>query len=186
LSPLMRERRWPDIRTPVLMRQQSGRTGGRTACPGGRNSSPHNRLRRTEARLHRPTMHRMVPLLLLLGVVSGCGGAQARGADASALGEKFEGAVHTGDAEAACALLAPQTRSELEDSARLRCAAALKEEQLPEGGAVRSTAVYGQQAMVALQGDTLFLSLFPGGWRVVAAGCVPDAGSPYQCQVKGG
>jgi hypothetical protein len=131
-------------------------------------------------------MHRMVPLLLLLGAMSGCGGAQARSADASAVVEKFERAVHGGDAAVACTLLAPQTRSDLEDSAQVRCDAALKEEQLPDGGAVRDTAVYGQQAVITLQGDTLFLSQFPGGWRIVAAGCVPEAGKPYQCQVKGG
>ncbi|MGI5401244.1 hypothetical protein ACQEVG_17650 [Streptomyces sp. CA-135486] len=122
----------------------------------------------------------------MLITVSGCGGAGTRAADASARAEEFERTVHGGSLIAACALLAPQTRSELEDSGHMKCAAALEEEQLPVGGAVRDTAVYGQQAMVKLHGDTLFLSLFPGGWRVVAAGCVPEAGKPYQCQIKGG
>ncbi|MGI5399221.1 hypothetical protein ACQEVG_07150 [Streptomyces sp. CA-135486] len=97
----------------------------------------------------------------------------------------FERAVHAGDNTAACELLAPGTRSEGEESGQKPCAVALGEEQLPSGGAVRAVEVYGQQAMVTLERDTLFLSQFPGGWRVVAAGCRPEAGKPYQCQVKG-
>jgi hypothetical protein len=131
-------------------------------------------------------MPMVLPLLFALVAVSGCGGAGTRGADASARAEEFERTLHGGRISAACALLTPQTRIELEDSGHMKCAAALEEEQLPDGGAVRDTAVYGQQAMVTLHGDTLFLSHFPGGWRVVAAGCVPEAGKPYQCQLKGG
>ncbi|WP_327323432.1 hypothetical protein OG735_13595 [Streptomyces sp. NBC_01210] len=97
----------------------------------------------------------------------------------------FERAVHAGDNTAACELLAPGARSEVEESGQKPCAVALGEEQLPSGGAVRAVEVYGQQAMVTLERDTLFLSQFPGGWRVVAAGCWPEAGKPYQCQVKG-
>ena len=32
----------------------------------------------------------------------------------------------------------------------------------------------------------LFLSQFPDGWKVVAAGCIPQPGRPYQCTVEGG
>lgn len=73
----------------------------------------------------------------------------------------------------------------MEDSGQKPCAAALGEEQLPAEGAVRAVEVYGRQAMVTLERDTLFLSQFPGGWRVVAAGCVPNTDKPYRCQVKG-
>jgi hypothetical protein len=125
-------------------------------------------------------------LVLLVGTVSGCGGPGARGGAVSGQAEVFERALHAGDNAAACALLAPGTRSEVEDSAQKPCAVALGEEPLPSGGAVRAVEVYGRQAMVTLERDTLFLSQFPGGWRVVAAGCLPEAGKPYQCQVKGG
>jgi hypothetical protein len=39
---------------------------------------------------------------------------------------------------------------------------------------------------VVLERDTVFLSRFPTGWKVTAAGCVPRPGRPYQCAVKGG
>ena len=38
--------------------------------------------------------------------------------------------------------------------------------------------MYGQWAQVRLSGDTVFLAVFPGGWRVVAAGCTPRGSVP--------
>lgn len=114
-----------------------------------------------------------------------CAGLSARGADAAAAAEAFESAVRGGDHAAACFLLAPQTRSELMESRGAGCAAALGEARLPAPGARRGVQVYGRQAMVTFEADTLFLSQFPGSWRVVAAGCVPEPGEPYNCRVKG-
>jgi hypothetical protein len=50
---------------------------------------------------------------------------------------------------------------------------------------VSSVAVYGLQAEVILSGDTVFLSRFEDGWRVIAAGCTPQEGKPFDCLVKG-
>ncbi|MGQ4388544.1 hypothetical protein [Streptomyces sp. SAS_270] len=74
----------------------------------------------------------------------------------------------------------------MEQSAGSPCTKALPEEQLSYAGAVRKVHVYGRQAQVVLGTDTLFLSVFPAGWRVTAAGCVPRPEQPYQCKVKGG
>ncbi|WP_189111633.1 hypothetical protein [Streptomyces camponoticapitis] len=46
--------------------------------------------------------------------------------------------------------------------------------------------VFGRQARAVLVSDTLFLSQFPDGWKVVPAGCEPHPGHPYRCSVKGG
>jgi hypothetical protein len=46
--------------------------------------------------------------------------------------------------------------------------------------------VYGQWAQVRIGGDTVFLAVFPGSWRVVAAGCQSRGDRPYDCQVQGG
>ncbi|MEU2431655.1 hypothetical protein ABZ611_19425 [Streptomyces sp. NPDC007861] len=124
--------------------------------------------------------------LLVAGTVGGCGSVTARTDEAAALAERFEQAAHGGRPAVACALLAPETRSELEESGRMACGSALAQEQLPRGGRVRGVEVYGRQALVALTGDTLFLSRFDSGWRVVAAGCTPEPDGPYQCTVKGG
>jgi hypothetical protein len=48
------------------------------------------------------------------------------------------------------------------------------------------TAVYGQWAQVRFSGDTVFLAVFPDGWRVVAAGCEARQDRPYHCRIQGG
>ncbi|MFD9902955.1 hypothetical protein ACFWX4_01590, partial [Streptomyces sp. NPDC059063] len=82
--------------------------------------------------------------------------------------------------------LAPGTRDELERSAELPCVRALPDAGLPAGSGVRSVDVYGLRARVVTDRDTLFLSSFPDGWKVTAAGCTPRAEKPYQCLIKGG
>jgi hypothetical protein len=50
---------------------------------------------------------------------------------------------------------------------------------------VIGSGVYGQWAQVRLTGDVVFLAAFPGGWRVVAAGCSPQGNRPYDCTLQG-
>lgn len=85
-----------------------------------------------------------------------------------------------------CAALAPETRREVEESEKKACPDAISALELPAGGPVRDVDVYGRQARAAMASDTLFLSRFPDGWKIVAAGCEPRPGRPYQCSVKGG
>jgi hypothetical protein len=124
----------------------------------------------------------MVPLVL----VAGCSGTSGRATDASVSAAAFERALESGDVGAACAVLAPQTLSEVEQSGDGACVKALPGEKLPAGGAVGAVRVYGSQAQVVLASDTLFLSHFADGWKVVAAGCRPQGDQPYQCAVQGG
>ncbi|MEV6843566.1 sigma-70 family RNA polymerase sigma factor [Actinoplanes sp. NPDC051411] len=85
----------------------------------------------------------------------------------------------------ACAVLAPETASELEESAGKPCAQAVLDEDLPMPGPVADTAVYGQWAQVRLSDDTVFLGVFGDGWRVVAAGCSAQGDQPYHCTLQG-
>ncbi|MFE6847333.1 hypothetical protein [Streptomyces sp. NPDC057686] len=119
-------------------------------------------------------------------LVGGCGASAARVDGARAAGERFERALASGDHRAACRLLAPETIGQLEQDEGKACGEALGAEELPTAGAVRTTEVYGRQALLSLDGDTLFLSQFSGGWKVVAAGCTPQGEQPYQCALKGG
>jgi hypothetical protein len=128
---------------------------------------------------------RLLPVALLL-TVTGCASAGDRGDAAADVATRLLTAVAAGDGASACATLAPETLAELEQSADKSCAEAIGDEDLPEPGSVAGADVYGQWAQVRLTGDTVFLAAFPGGWRVVAAGCTPqDGGRPYKCVVEG-
>jgi hypothetical protein len=117
--------------------------------------------------------------------VSGCSGqGSVEDGLAAATAERFAQEV-TSDPEAACALLAPRTRMDLEET-RGPCAQSLPQQDLPEGGRSREAEVYGKDAVVHLEKDTLFLARFDTGWRVTAAGCTPAGDQPYDCDVKGG
>ncbi|MFE9636118.1 hypothetical protein [Streptomyces sp. NPDC006463] len=138
----------------------------------------------------KPAVARAVRIGLCACVVgallAGCGASAVRVDGARAAGEGFERFLAAGDHAAACRLLAPQTRGQLEQDEQKGCAEALGAEELPRTGAVRTTEVYGRQAMLRLDGDTLFLSQFSSGWKIVAAGCTPQGERPYQCVLKGG
>ncbi|MFJ8633014.1 hypothetical protein [Streptomyces sp. NPDC093568] len=125
-------------------------------------------------------------VLLLVGVIGGCGTVSERRDDVRDTAAAFETALGKKAYADMCAVLAPGTVEELEQTADGPCAKALSEESPPSGGAVRRTDVYGNQARVVLAADVLFLSRFTGGWRVMAAGCRERPGEPYQCRIKGG
>ncbi|KOY56021.1 hypothetical protein ADK59_21565 [Streptomyces sp. XY332] len=115
----------------------------------------------------------------------GCGAPAPRLDAARQAGAAFEQALAATDYPRACALLAPQTRRQLEADESKPCGPALQGQELPTAGDVQSTQLYGRQALLRLSDDTLFLSQFDDGWKVVAAGCTPEADKPYRCSLKG-
>ncbi|MCD9145686.1 hypothetical protein [Streptomyces albireticuli] len=117
---------------------------------------------------------------------SGCAAVSERRDAATAATAHFEKALRARRYAAACAVLAPTTREELARSARVTCEEAMGQEEVPAGGAVRHVDVYGNQARAVLTRDTVFLSRFPGGWKVTAAGCQERPEKPYRCGIKGG
>jgi hypothetical protein len=118
--------------------------------------------------------------------LTGCASVGERADAAATTAVRLLTAVQDDDGATACAVLAPDTRSELEQSAGTGCAEAILDEDLPAPGAVRKAEVFGQWAQVRLDGDTVFLAVFPDGWRVVAAGCTPRPERPYDCALQGG
>ncbi|RAO03238.1 hypothetical protein ONO23_00994 [Micromonospora noduli] len=124
--------------------------------------------------------------VLVLVTVAGCSSVTDRGDAAAAVAVRMLTAAAERDAAAACALLGPDTLGELEQFADKPCAEAILAENLPQPGRVSASEVYGQRAQVRLSGDTVFLAVFPGGWRVVAAGCTARGEKPYDCVLQGG
>lgn len=117
---------------------------------------------------------------------TGCSSVRSVDAQASSAAVRFHVALAGGDMTTACDLLAPKTREELEQTSGTSCAKALADDGLPRANAVMSRDVYGSNARVVLDGDTLFMARFGEQWKVTAAGCEPRPSRPYQCEVKGG
>ena len=63
--------------------------------------------------------------------------------------------------------------------------AALAGEDLPDAGPAEAFDGFGTMARVRYQRDTVFLAEFRRGWKVMAAGCTPVPGRPYDCRVEG-
>jgi hypothetical protein len=118
--------------------------------------------------------------------LTGCGATPDPSARAAA--DQFTRAVADKDGAAACALLAPATRADLEQSAGSSCAKAIVEENLQEAGPLETSTTFGTMAQVSFGSDVVFLAEFPRGWRVMAAGCAPGTApeKPYECQLSGG
>jgi hypothetical protein len=122
------------------------------------------------------------PAAVLLVPLAGCGSLQA---PAESVADRFGAALAASDWSAGCALLAPRTRSLLEQSAGTACPAALAGENLPDAGPAEAFDGFGTMARVRYQRDTVFLTEFRSGWKVMAAGCTPVPGRPYACRLEG-
>ncbi len=124
-------------------------------------------------------------LLACIAVFStGCDSATEPAARAVA--GAFADALAASNGSAACQLLAPATKAELEQSAGKACPAAILEEDVPALGAVEDSAAFGTMAKVTFAEDTVFVTAFKGDWKVMAAGCSPVPGHPYDCLLRGG
>src|SRR6476619_4815590 len=95
-------------------------------------------------------------------VSGGSADAAAAAAAAGQVAEAFSEAV-AARPDAACELLAPETRQELESSSG-PCAQGIAEAKLPQAGRVLGVQVFGLDAMVRLEHDTMFMAMFDSGW----------------------
>jgi hypothetical protein len=117
--------------------------------------------------------------LLLTGCSSG------HGDDVEQTVDDFGAAWEAQDGAAVCDLLAPVTQEEVESSTGMACAEGVLELDVPPPGGVTDVQVFATAAQVRAETDTVFLSQYDGGWRVLAAGCEPQGERPYDCELKG-
>jgi hypothetical protein len=123
--------------------------------------------------------------VLAAGALSSCGGGQDEAVNRAA--DTFVQALAQQDGDAACAMLAPTTSDELEQSSGQPCSKAVLDEGVSDVGARLSVQAYGTMAQVRFAQDTVFLTRYKSGWRVLAAACTPPT-SPgsFDCQLQGG
>jgi hypothetical protein len=128
-----------------------------------------------------------VVLVLVAVTAAGCGTGKnpMEGEGARATAQLFTSAVAENDLSRACHLLAPGTRDELEQETGKPCAAALADEALQPAGSLESSSTFGTMAQVRFAQDTVFVTRFEHGWRVLASGCSPVPDAPYDCVLKG-
>jgi len=127
----------------------------------------------------------LLPVLAVALLAGGCGGSSD--AAVSSVSDAFRQALASQEGARACALLSAQTVSDLEQSSGKPCATAVLHENVPTAGKPTGVQVYGRMAQVRYADDTIFLSRFHDGWRLVGAGCrlTPGAAQRFDCQVKG-
>lgn len=118
--------------------------------------------------------------------LSACGSASAVATTSpAAVAARFEHAISTKDYGAACRLLTPPTRDDVEKQSGRSCASTLPTLELPEQGRSESTRVYGRAALVTATGASVFLARSGDTWAVRAAGCTPKAEGPFDCALGG-
>jgi hypothetical protein len=128
--------------------------------------------------------HRAGLVLALCAAATGCGRADDRAA-VGAVTERFLQAIAAEDGAGACAQLSDDTAQALQRDAGQPCAVAATGLDVALSTVTRSE-VFGTAAKVDLaDGGSAFLELTPDGWRISAAGCVPEPGEqPYTCEVE--
>jgi len=124
-----------------------------------------------------------VVLALLL---AGCSSLNPGTSDAADTATQFHSALASGDAQAACSLLAPGTVEKLEDGSDGSCAQKLGQLQLDPASKVQQSHAFGSNAQVQLDADTVFLTLSGDHWKITAAGCTSRGEKPYECEVEAG
>ena len=121
-------------------------------------------------------------LAVVTAVTSSAGCARAERPAVEQAATAFEDPAN--EPEDRCDLLAPAVRAAFESEESAPCSEAVQD--LPtQPGRIESVAVWGGEAQVRMEGDTVFLSRIGADWRVTAAVCTPQPEAPYDCQVEG-
>ena len=116
--------------------------------------------------------------------LTGCG-TEASERDARGAVQRFYSAFAAQDGAAACEQLSEDAASALETSEKEPCERAVLSLDLTPS-APGGASVWVTSARVSLDsGDTAFLDQISGQWLIAAAGCRPQRGKPYECELEG-
>jgi hypothetical protein len=116
---------------------------------------------------------------------AGCGTTSSE-RDARASVQRFYSAFQARDGAAACRELSDDAASALETSEGEPCEKAVLSLKQVKPAPVSDESVWVTSAEVRLRGGaTVFLDQIDGRWRISAAGCEPQPGQPYECELEG-
>jgi hypothetical protein len=101
------------------------------------------------------------------------------------VGVAFESAVQQQDADTVCGLLTEQAAHELANTSA-SCSEGVADLDLPESGPWVRTELFGREARVEFEDDSVFVTNTAQGWRVAAAGCQEQQDDTFDCLVQGG
>lgn len=116
-------------------------------------------------------------------LLAGCGSTHE--GEVEQVAEDLHAAIKAEDGATACELLSEEAQKALQETGD-SCQVAVLEAGLSPDGRVEKVSVYDTSGQVRYDDDVVFLADFPEGWKVIAAGCVPQADAPYDCTVDGG
>jgi hypothetical protein len=118
--------------------------------------------------------------------VGGCSAAEETSVAAAA--RDFTSAA-VGNPRLACAMLAPDTRHEVEQEGDGSCVDGLRQARPASPGSLERVTVAAGSAQAVFADEVVFLARFDTGWQVTAAGCSrteTDPARPYECDIKAG
>src|SRR4051812_47327723 len=122
-------------------------------------------------------------LAVFVLALSGCGTASSEH-DARGSVKRFFAALSRHDGNAACHELAEETASAVASDEEKPCGEAVLSLGLPTAP-IKELSVYVDSAQAKLVGGgAVFLDETPKGWKVSAAGCKPQSGKPYDCDLE--
>jgi uncharacterized lipoprotein NlpE involved in copper resistance len=131
-------------------------------------------------------MRRAVPAVLAVLVLAGCGQSDDR-ATVRSVTERFLAAYDAKQGTAACALLASDTRKQLESDQGKPCPGSVGSLQVSGGPVLHVTVALTSAKVDLASGETFFLSEEASGWRISALGCrstTTPAQTPFDCELQ--
>lgn len=124
-----------------------------------------------------------VALIALPLALSGCGTASSEH-DARGSVQRFFAALSRHDGRAACHELAEETASAVASDEEKPCGRAILSLGLTPAP-ISKVSVFVDSAQAKLEGGgAVFLDETPKGWKISSAGCKPQQGKPYDCDLE--
>jgi hypothetical protein len=120
--------------------------------------------------------------ILALLTVAGC---TPDGSAAANAAQGFHRSWSDSNWSAACSVVQSDIQEKITREQGTICENHLRTLRIPEPGSVIRSEIYGRNALVEFENDTVFLAEGENGWQITGAGCASSGEAPYNCEVGG-